>query len=159
MFKLKGEPTGKIAPKYLALDEKGRRTLLDKEVATLKREGLNPLEHPGYLDSLEWFASAADLCRAMSYLRDKTESDPTTKAIREILAINPGLQIPHEKWRYAGYKGGSEPGVISMTYLLQSVSANWYALSMTWNNKEAPLDENRFSGLMQRALQVAPTKP
>ncbi len=126
MFKLKGEPSGKMAARYLALDEKGRRALLEREIAGIKREGVKPFPdgRPSHLDSIEWFASARDLCGVMNYLREGTEGDPKTQPIREILAINPGLEIPRAQWAYAGYKGGSEPGAISLTYLLRSTAGD-----------------------------------
>jgi hypothetical protein len=48
-----------------------------------------------------------------------------------------------DKWQYVGFKGGSEPGVLNMTYLLQSTKGEWYALSVGGNNRQAPL-QNEF---------------
>lgn len=74
----------------------------------------------------------------MNWLRQQTEMDKTA---RQILAINPGsgLTIPRDRWQYVGFKGGSEPGVLNMTYLLQSTKGVWYAVSIPWNNPQAPL--------------------
>jgi len=157
MFKLKGEPTGKADEQYLALDPKARRQFLSTQIAAVKREDVKPFADgkPSHIDTIEWFASANDLARVMNYLRVQTENDPKTAQIREILSINPGLKIPRDKWRYAGYKGGSEPGVLTMTYLLQSTSGEWFVLSMEWNNKQAALEQGKFFALMQRALQIA----
>src|SRR5205085_9591337 len=114
MFKLKGDPAGKAAPAYLALDAKGRRDYLAGPLASIKREDAKPYAdgRPAYVDKIEWFASAADMCRVMDWLRRQTETDKTA---REILAINPGagLNISRDKWQYVGYKGGSEPGVLN----------------------------------------------
>ncbi len=151
MFKLKGEPTGKLAAQYSSLNEAGRRALLAGAITNVKRDDTKMWERPKAIDSIEWFASAADLCRAMDYLRTQTERDKTA---RDILAINPGLGQPPAKWNYVGYKGGSEPGVLNMTFLLRSPVGRWYTLSASWNNKDAPLDESKFFGLVQRALQL-----
>ena len=155
MFKLKGEPTGQAATTYLSLDPKGRRNFLADTIAKVKREDAKPYQDgkPAYVDKIEWFASATDMCRVMNWLRQQTEGDKTA---RQILAINPGvgLNIPREKWQYVGFKGGSEPGVLNMTYLLQSTRGDWYALSLGWNNKEAPLQGEKLVALLQQILRI-----
>lgn len=155
MFKLKGEPSGKSATAYLALDTKGRRVFLADTIAKIRREDANPFQDgkPAYVDKIEWFASASDLCRLMNWLRRQTERDMTA---RRIMAVNPGsgLTIPREKWQYVGYKGGSEPGVLNMTYLLQSKSGDWYAVSLGWNNQQSVLENEKAFGLVQRVLQL-----
>jgi len=88
----------------------------------------------------------------MNWLRQQTEADKTA---RQILAINPGsLNISHEKWQYVGFKGGSEPGVLNMTYLLQSTTGDWYALSLGWNNKQAPLENQKLFAVLQQILKI-----
>ena len=155
MFKLKGEPTGQAATAYLSLDAKGRRAFLADTIAKVKSEDAKPFQDgkPAYVDKIEWFASAADMCRVMNWLRQQTEGDKTA---RQILAINPGigLIIPRDKWQYVGFKGGSEPGVLNMTYLLQSTKGDWYALSLGWNNKEAPLQNEKLFTLLQQILRI-----
>jgi hypothetical protein len=155
MFKLKGEPTGQAAPAYLALDAKGRRAFLADTIAKVKSEDAKPFQNgkPAYVDKIEWFASAADMCGVMNWLRQQTEGDKTA---RQILAINPGsgLSIPRDKWQYVGFKGGSEPGVLNMTYLLQSTKGDWYALSVGWNNRQAPLQNEKLFALLQQMLKL-----
>jgi hypothetical protein len=155
MFKLKGEPTGQAATAYLALDAKGRRTFLADTIAKVKREDAKPFQDgkPAYVDKIEWFASATDLCRLMNWLRQQTEGDTTA---RQIIAINPGsgLNIPRDKWQYVGFKGGSEPGVLNLTYLLQSTRGEWYALSVGWNNTQAPLQNEKLFALLQQMLKI-----
>jgi hypothetical protein len=155
MFKLKGEPTHHAAVSYLALDANGRRAFLTNTIARLKREDANPYPdgQPAYIDRIEWFASAADMCRVMNWLRQQTEKDKTA---RQILAINPGvgLIIPRDKWQYVGFKGGSEPGVLNITYLLQSTKGDWYALSLGWNNQQAPLQNEKIFTILQQILRI-----
>lgn len=155
MFKLKGEPTGQAAAAYLALDAKGRRAFLADAIAKVKSEDAKPFQDgkPAYVDKIEWFASAADMCRVMNWLRQQTEGDKTA---RQILAINPGsgLSIPRDKWQYVGFKGGSEPGVLNMTYLLESTKGEWYALSVGWNDRQAPLQNEKLFALLQQVLKL-----
>ncbi|HXT64904.1 MAG TPA: serine hydrolase [Pyrinomonadaceae bacterium] len=158
MFKLKGEPTHKAADQYLALDVNGRRRFLTEQIAAVKREDAKPYADgkPAYIDRIEWFASANDLARVMNWLRAKTEPGMAPAPLREIMAINPGsgLNVSRERWNYIGYKGGSEPGVLNMTYLLESKKGQWYAMVISWNNRDAALDNAKVFALVQRALQI-----
>lgn len=136
---------------YLSKDVPGRRRYLKDVIARLDREnieGLNSLS-PTAVDRVEWFASAADLCRAMDWLR--VHPDPSA---RGILAINPGLVFPDKDWRYVGYKGGSEAGVLNLTWLLEREDGAWFALSAGWNNPSRRLDDDKFMGLLQGFLNV-----
>jgi hypothetical protein len=156
-FKLK---SGALGTRYAALDENGRRALLDGEVKAMPisaiRGDLFALGKPMAIDSIEWFASSADLVRTMDWLRRHTESGPAAEA-RAILAKNSGIGPAAAAWSYVGYKGGSEPGVIHMTFLLQAKNGSWYALSGSWNNPAAAVEDARFATLMGRAIELTPT--
>jgi hypothetical protein len=155
MFRMKYFDGGKLAEEYLKLDVPARREFLAKEVAAqpLDPKQMDPgaLVHPSHIDTVEWFASAHDLARAMDWLRRATES-PETKAVREILGINPGLDISKEDFPFIGFKGGSEVGVLNLTYLLRAQNGDWYAASAGWNDPDAAVDEQKPIGLMTRAL-------
>lgn len=158
MFKLKGDSTHSLAEQYLALDVNGRRKLLAGQIAAIKREDAKPYPDgkPAYVDRIEWFASVTDLCRVMDWLRRNTDTGKPAAALRDVLAINPGsgLNVSRQRWSYIGYKGGSEPGVLNMTYLLRSNAGQWYAMSISWNDKEAALDNAKVFALVQRVLQI-----
>jgi hypothetical protein len=156
MFRIKelGKSDERVAA-YLELEPAARRAWLDGELAALGRDGFAGIDQisPTAVDSVEWFASAADLCRAMDWLRRHTESGKAAAA-REILAINPGLKFSDEDWPYVGYKGGSETGVLNLTWLLQRKDGAWFALSAGWNDTAASLDEKRFFGLLQSLVDL-----
>lgn len=161
MFKLKGVPG--LAQRYLALDEAGRRRLLDGEVAGLPNSAiaadLFQDGKPILIDRIEWFESPADLVRVMDWLRRNTASGPGAEA-RAILSINPGI-VPTTaaRWQWVGYKGGSEPGVMNMTLLLQSKDGSWYVITGSWNDTQAAVSEIRFAGLIGKAAELAVPKP
>jgi hypothetical protein len=58
------------------------------------------------------------------------------------------------QFAYVGYKGGSEPGVIAMTFLLRRTDGGWRAVSASWNNPAAPVDEARFIDLVTRLVAL-----
>ncbi|MGB7926091.1 MAG: serine hydrolase [Pyrinomonadaceae bacterium] len=155
MFKLKYIPQQRLAERYLAMDERARRNFLTEVIACIDREEIVPATTHLDTAGIEWFASASDLCRAMSWIQLRTEAEDAARPAREILAINSGLTISEKDWRYVGYKGGAEPGVLNLTLLLQSAKGQWYVCSASWNNaQEASLDESRLVSLVERALQL-----
>ena len=152
MFALKGSEAN--MRKYIAGDETVRRLILadfeddvggDPDKVTPPR-----FVEPTAIDTLEWFASGRDLqqvARRLSEIQDPV--------VRGILGISKALPAGlAEEWRYVGYKGGSEPGVLNLTWLLQSQDGRWYVLAMSWNNPDAALDHQAFELLAQRALAL-----
>jgi len=151
---LKAAPANALAL-WQQADEATRRQLLANDYAATDPSRIDIslfAGNPVRIDTVEWFASAADLARVMDWLR--LHSDESAKAI---LGISPGLPAQTARTlRYTGYKGGSEPGVANLTYLIQSSSGAWYAVSLGWNNPEAAVDANRLAGLAARAIQLLP---
>lgn len=159
IFKLKGIETNDLPGRYLAADEAGRRRLLDGEVAKLPMLLIRPTMFrdgkPIRIEQLEWFLSPADLVRVMDWLRRNTEGPKETDA-RAVLSKNPGLPpAAADKWQWVGYKGGSEPGVINMTLLLEAKAGDWYALTASWNDPAKAVTDARFVSLISRAAELA----
>ncbi|MGA7720890.1 MAG: serine hydrolase [Ignavibacteriaceae bacterium] len=153
MFRLKGQPGLEAAHEFLSKTGEERREILSNVVPQISRDSLVIGGQPVYVDSIEWFASANDLCAVMNWIRLNSIKAPGSE-FRNILSINPGLSISKKSWQYVGYKGGSEAGVLNMTYLLQSVNGDWYALSAGWNNTKAPLEEVKFFRVVGKAIQL-----
>lgn len=153
MFALKG--TEDNLRKYEAASEVGQRRILDDfeddfggdpKLITPPR-----FTEPAAIDTVEWFASGDDLRKLMRTLADLP--DPTA---RQIMSINTALpKARRDEWRYTGYKGGSEPGVLNLTWLLQDKAERWYVLAMSWNNTEAAVSHSDFELLAQRILPLA----
>lgn len=159
LFKLKTVAGGALGRRWLALDAAGRRALLAGDVAAAPLSAIDPLAFqrgtPIAIDGIEWFASPLDLVRTMDWIRRNTDG-PAGGDARAILALNPGIgPAGAARWRYVGYKGGSEPGVIDMTLLLQRADGGWYALSASWNDPAHPVDEPRLVAIVTRAVELA----
>ena len=72
------------------------------------------------------------------------------------MAVNKGVApVSAAKWQYLGYKGGYEPGVISMSFLAHSKAGDWYVISGSWNNPAKDVDNEAFATLMTRLLDSA----
>ncbi|OGR79133.1 MAG: hypothetical protein A2X32_11475 [Elusimicrobia bacterium GWC2_64_44] len=143
MFKLKSDTAAAL--KYLNLPAAEKYRFLDA-LAGAEPGPAKPQRSPFGVGKLGWFASPADLCRVMEWL----EREGGTGAL-ELLALDPGLGAGAD-FLYAGYRGGSEPGVLSATWLLKNDRSQWYCLSASWNDEKDPLDADRFSALMREAL-------
>lgn len=151
-FQLKAEDAPVIA-QWRAADEATRRRMLRERyeqggaAIDVTRLGVGV---PMAIDTVEWFASAADLARVMDWLR--RNGDDTTHGI---MAISPGMARPAAApYSYVGFKGGSEPGVINLTWLVRNNAGVWHAVTGSWNNPAAPVDEARFIALVGRALPL-----
>ncbi|MCL6251029.1 serine hydrolase [Altererythrobacter sp. KTW20L] len=100
---------------------------------------------PRFID-IEWFASAEDIARVYARLAED-------QVAREILAINLGMdRARFDAWDYAGYKGGSEPGVLNFSWFLRDGTGDYWVLAMSWNDAAAAVSEMQFLGLAQAAL-------
>lgn len=106
---------------------------------------------PVAIDSAEWFASPQDIVRILDVLRRR--SDPRVLAI---LGASPGMSPDMRRsFAAAGYKGGSEPGVLNYSWLLRRPSGTWYVVTISWNNPAAPVDARRLEVLALRLIDQA----
>jgi hypothetical protein len=153
-FALKSPANAELRKRYLNANEAQQRDLLEREQARLGFDQVDDrafASGPAFIDSLEWFASPYNISELLDHIR-KSRSD----RMMQILSVNTGIsQSVAEEWNYVGYKGGSEPGVISMSLLLQSKSGQWYAVSGSWNDPAKEVDETKFVSLMTRLVQAA----
>jgi beta-lactamase class A len=152
LFQLKADDA-EVRTQWATADEAGRRRILREryeeggaaiEISRLFAAG------PTAIETVEWFASATDMARVMNWLR--LNGDDTAKAV---MAISPGLAgETATAFSYVGFKGGSEPGVINLTYLIRNNQGAWHVVTGSWNNPAAVVDEARFAGLMSRAARL-----
>ena len=144
--------------KYLALGAEKRRGFLDKTLAgkAPALDGGDVWTDPRKIDTLEWFASSEDLCRVMSTLAARAKK-PAAAAVLDVLAKNPGLPIDAKVWPYIGFKGGSEPGVMNLTWLLRRDDDRWFVVSIGFN-APTKLEENKLLGFATGVLELLATE-
>ncbi len=140
-----------LRTRFQNANEAAQRNLLGTEADALKFERIDPAllgSGPVAIDSIEWFASPADIANVLDTIR-RTGSQTAL----DIMTVNTAVGAPSAaKWQYLGYKGGSEPGVISMSFLAQSKRGEWHMISGTWNNAATEVDNSVFVSLMSRVL-------
>jgi beta-lactamase class A len=149
VFALKSNPL--LRTRFEKATEAQQRDLLKSEADTLRYNRINMAalgSGPVAIDSIEWFASPADIANLLNNIR-RTGNQTAL----DVMAVNKGVSpVSAAKWQYLGYKGGSEPGVVSMSYLGQSKAGDWYVISGSWNNSAKEVDINAFAALMARLV-------
>lgn len=129
-----------VVDEYLALDVGGRRAFLADRLAgrpaMLDDLALTP--RPVAVETVEWFASASDLCRAQVALQSR--GDP----VRRILGGNPGLPFGSDA-EYVAFKGGSEPGVLAGSWYIEHRDGRRFAISVLLRNRESGIDSTVLS--------------
>jgi len=103
---------------------------------------------PNAID-IEWFATPRDIAAVFSRLRN----DETALGA---MGVNTAVaDAERANWDYIGFKGGSEPGVLNFSYLLQDTDGNWSVVTMGWNNPAATVETSQFNLLAMRAIALA----
>jgi len=75
---------------------------------------------PASPDGVEWYGSAADICRVHAALQAAAVGK--AEPVKQILSSIPGIDLDRTKWPYIGAKGGNLPGDLTFS---------WYAVDHT----------------------------
>jgi len=141
-LKLRQWPT--LAERYLAADQAGRRALL---ASTVDRAPLPAVAAAGSwiapraVTSLEYFASASDLCRVYASLAAMARR-PGLAPIGQVLSLNDdGLQLDPAQWKTTWFKGGSEPGVLTLTFMATTRTGHSYVVTVLAEDPSQPINQ------------------
>lgn len=143
---------------YLTLSTEQKRNFLNSLKQTLNRADvvskLATWDQPKDIQKIEWYANVNDICSVVQNIQSQATSD---KKILDILSINiPFVWIEDDpNFEYVGYKGGSEPGVLTMTFLVKTKNHKWGCISMGINNDKQSLDESRVADLFHAILNYS----
>ena len=152
MFLVKADP--QLRARYATANEAERRRLLaqlEGETAPVATVAAAFGGLPLAIDTIEWFASPDDLRRLMRSL-----DDPQFERARALMTANRNLdERAASQWAYVGYKGGSEPGVLNLTWLLRDKSDRWHMLTVGWNNPAALVDTAKLDALAKRLVALS----
>ena len=157
LFALKIGNAPWLMDEYTESDEQARRELL-RPGGRLFRAQVEPFsallwKKPIAVTTIEWFASCHDLCRAMAMLRH-IEQRPGMAQVGSILRKNPGIHYDPKVWKSVGFKGGSEPGVMTLTLLLERTDGRWFVLSAGWTNETELLEEQRLVEMVTKGMEM-----
>lgn len=152
------------ADAWIKLDPVNREKYLKTKpasspLATSEAE-ISAWTQPRNIKTIEWFASGEDICHAMAgFLKDEGKDKALFEKTLAILGKNPGLPFNRSLYPYVGFKGGSEPGVFSLNWLLQRADQRWFVVSLAANDREKPLNEKDLLGVATGILQQVAVIP
>jgi beta-lactamase class A len=126
---------------YYAAPIEERRRILAEVIDAIPYSALANLEQdaPIEIDRVEWFATREDLARTVHWL-NAASANPALLPARETLALEAQIPFNGEIWPYVGYKGGSEFGVLSTTWLLDRADGRTFFYSVGFKNPDGPVD-------------------
>jgi beta-lactamase class A len=139
LFALKYDDFPTLANRYLALGPTQRAAFLSSTVDHVAVASEQLVATPRDVKSLEWFASPDDLCRAFAGLQTlQTESG--LGPLGTVLSTNNGgIQLSTATWPRIWFKGGSEPGVLTLGYLARDAKGHTYVVIAMNENPAKPL--------------------
>ncbi len=143
MFRIKWAISNKEQKEYLRAGIEEKRKLLEKYQRFSNKDIQLNMEKPCLIDKVEWHISTRKLCEILYDMRENSS-----------ISINPGL-VKKSSWWKAGYKGGSEPGVLNYTHILQKTEkSDIYLLSTTINNPVKEVQTEGFTELVLRLISL-----
>jgi hypothetical protein len=155
---LKGWHYPGVASAYAALPG-GLRAPMLSLVDRVPRTSITAWQEPRMIDEVEWFGSPVDMCEAYASLWAR--QDP---AIDAALTINDGgIALPSADFPTVWFKGGSEPGVLTLNYLARSADGTLATASLMLSDPAHPLDEATLAPravvLLRGAIRLAVSLP
>jgi beta-lactamase class A len=158
IFTLKLRQWPALAERYLAAGQAGRRALL---ASTVDRAPLPAVAAAGAwiarraVNSLEYFASASDLCRVYASLAALARR-PGLAPIGQVLSLNDdGLQLDPAQWKTTWFKGGSEPGMLTLAFLATTRTGHSYVVTVLAENPSQPINQATAIPAILSAVKAA----
>jgi Beta-lactamase enzyme family/ORF 12 gene product N-terminal len=128
-----------LANRYLATPSVQRDAFLASSVGPLPISGLQVSPDPRDVEKIEWFASPDDICRAFAGLQSQA-TVPRLAPLSSILARNSGgIGLDPSEWHTVWFKGGSEPGVVTLGYLATNKQGKTFVVVAMVSDADAPL--------------------
>lgn len=126
---------------YYAASVAERRRILTEEVDPIPYSALANLDQtkPADIDRIEWFASRNDLARTVAWLLAQSRQ-PGLRPVTEVMSLDTPIPFDGETWPYVGYKGGSELGLLSVSWLLQRADSRYFIYTIGFENPEAGIN-------------------
>jgi beta-lactamase class A len=128
-----------LANAYLNRAPNEREAFLESSVDPLSLNELEETTEPRDIDTIEWFGSPDDICRAFVGLQELSHR-PKLSPIASILSVNKGgLGLDPSEWPTVWFKGGSEPGVVTIGYLATNSKGQTFVVSAMLSDATAAL--------------------
>ena len=137
-----------LANQFLRLAPAPRAAFLSTFVDPLSLSQLQATSQPRDVNTIEWFASPADVCRAFAGLKTLS-TQASLSPLKSILSINDGgIGLAPSRWPTVWFKGGSEPGVLTLGYLAKDTQGRTSVVVAMAENQTNPLAPSATTTLL-----------
>lgn len=142
-----------LADRYLATPADERAAFLASSVDPLPIGDIagGVTAEPSHIDTIEWFASPLDVCQAFAGLQEQS-TDPELTPLSTILSQEvAGIGLDPSDWPTVWYKGGSEPGVLTLGWLAVDDEGRTFVVQAMVSDPEAALADDSITDLVALA--------
>jgi beta-lactamase class A len=141
LFALKFSDFPALADRYLALPPSRRAAFLASTVDKVSTASEVASAAPRDIDSLEWFASASTLCRAFAGLATLARATGLAPLATVLSTNTGGVALSATTWPTIWFKGGSEPGVLTLGYLAKDRAGSTDVVIVLTSNPTGVISE------------------
>jgi hypothetical protein len=139
-----------LANQYLATPRGLRDAFLASSVDPLPLSdiGLGFSTDPRFVEQVEWFASPDSICRAFAGLQQLSKK-PTLSPLSTILSQEDfGIGLNPSEWPTVWFKGGSEPGVLTLGWLATDSHGRTFVVEAMVSNPDTNLSADSITKLV-----------
>lgn len=161
LFHLKFDGEIERLERYVSGSVDERRAILDElpsapPAALELREPGDPMTVPApvAIDTVEWFASPRDLANTLARL-DGLAAAPELGEVDDILGRSPGIALDDATWSNAWFKGGSEPGVLTLAWLLTRADGRQFVVVVMHTDTESAMPVPEIELVADAAIRLA----
>lgn len=140
-----------LGDRYLATPREEREAFLASSVDPLPIGdiGSGYTTEPRFVETIEWFGSPADVCGAFAGLLAQSREPSLSSALPTILSREDvGIDLEPSAWPTVWYKGGSEPGVLTMGWLATTDEGKTFVVQAMVSNPDAALSAESLTELV-----------
>jgi hypothetical protein len=145
-----------LADRYLATPQEQRRAFLASSVDPLPLSEIASgySTEPRYVDEVEWFASPEDVCRAFAGLQALSTEPALSPTLPAALSGEVGgIGLDPSEWPTVWFKGGSEPGVLTLGWLATNRDGETFVVEAMVSNPDAALSSDSATDLVALARE------
>lgn len=162
LYTLEVDNWPKLATRYLALSGPKRFGFLsgtvDRVPLSAVKKSASSWTTPRDTSSLGWFASPEDVCRAFAQLASLSHQAKAAPMSSLLQQNDGGLALNSGQWASVWFKGGSEPGVLTLNYMATTTKGQSYVVSVIAENPThtiGPTATGTLLGAIRGAFQIA----
>jgi beta-lactamase class A len=150
-----GEPD--LRDQWKRSSREGRAQLLRQTNSRPYQPDPTRTHTPASDDGVEWYGSAADICRVHAALQAAAVGEAAP--VKQILSAVPGIELDKAKWSYIGAKGGNLPGDLTFSwYAVDHNGQPWVvSFQLNWPRYTSPTAAGWLLSIVHQTFDLVPT--